>query len=82
MYKKVFDKIPASNIFDVSIGTFRISSDYLKSMRRKRNCAITTYPYENINGICSYDAKKSGEMISFAESELSQYVSKNIIYEI
>lgn len=81
-YKKVFENIPADKIFDVSIGLFRISSDYLKSMRRKRNCAITAYPYENINGICSYDTKKSGEMISFAESELSQYVSSDKIYEI
>ena len=81
-YKKVFDNISAKDIFDISIGTFRISSDYLKSMRRKRNCAITAYPYENINGICSYDTKKSGEMINFAESELSQYITKDKIYEI
>ncbi len=81
-YKKVFENILADDIFDVSIGLFRISSDYLKSMRRKRSCAITAYPYENTNGICSYDTKKSGEMISFAESELSQYISKNKIYEI
>lgn len=81
-YAKVFSQIDADSIFDISIGLFRISSDYLKSMRRKRNCAITAYPYDNVNGICSYDAKKSGEMISFAESELSRYISKDKIYQI
>lgn len=81
-YKYVFERINASLIYDISVGLFRISSDYLKSMRRKRSCAITAYPYDNVNGICSYDAKKSGEMLDFAESELAKYYPSDRIYTI
>ena len=81
-YKEVFHVIPPEKIYDVSIGLFRISSAYLKSMRKKRSCAITDYPYENTDGMCSYDAKKSGEMLDFAESELSNYVPLDKIYRI
>ncbi len=81
-YRYVFEQIDAVKIYDVSVGLFRISSDYLKSMRRKRSCAITAYPYDNVNGICSYDTKKSGEMLNFAESELSKYYPADRIYTI
>ena len=80
LYKKVFETIDGNKIFDVSIGVFRISSDYLKSMRRKRHCAITAYPYENSNGICSYEQKKSDEMLTFARLELSKYICSDKIY--
>lgn len=79
-YHKVFSQIDGNRIFDVSIGVFRISADYLKSMRRKRHCAITAYPYENINGMCSYETKKSDEMLDFARLELSKYVDPAKIY--
>ena len=81
-YAHVFSKLPADRIFDVSYGVFRISSDYLKSMRRKRNCLITSYPYENINGSCSYEQKKSDEMLNFARLELSKYISTDRLYGI
>ena len=81
-YQEVFKEIPADRIFDVSYGLFRISADYLKSMRKKRNCAITAYPYENINGSCSYEQKKSDEMLNFARLELTKYISPDKLYGI
>ena len=79
-YHKVFTQIHGDKIFDLSIGVFRISSDYLKSMRKKRHCAITAYPYENIDGMCSYEQKKSDEMLDFARLELSKYISSDKIF--
>lgn len=81
-YQTVFSQISADQIFDVSYGLFRISSDYLKSMRKKRNCPITAYPYENTKGSCSYEQKKSDEMLNFARFELSKYISQNKLYGI
>lgn len=81
-YNTVFSQISAEHIFDVSYGLFRISADYLKSMRKKRNCPITAYPYENINGSCSYEQKKSDEMLYFARLELSKYISPDKLYGI
>lgn len=82
MYKEVFSVLNADDILDVSIGVFRISAEYVKSMRRKRLSAVTAFPYTNNAGVSSYNAKRSDEMISFARFELSKYISENKIYDI
>ena len=79
-YEMVFEQIDANKIKDVSLGLFRISADYMKYMRRKRTCAITAYPYTTVNNVCSYEQKKSDEMLNFARLELSKYISTNKIY--
>ena len=46
LVSRIFSEIPANYLFDVSIGVFRISTEYLKNMRKKRpDCAIVQYPY-------------------------------------
>lgn len=81
MYEQVFSQIDAARIFDVGIGVFRISASYINSMREKRSCAITQYPYVNTDGICSYEPKKSREMLDFARSTLQRYIPADKIYD-
>lgn len=81
-YAKVFDRIPSSDILDVSLGLFRISADYLKAMRRCRKGLVTSYPYTNTDGVCSYDKSKADEMLSFARNELSKYIEPHRIFEV
>lgn len=80
-YSKVFGEVSASDILDVSLGLFRISADYLKSMRKSREGLVTSYPYTNIGGVCSYDKIKADEMLSFARNELSKYIEPRRIFE-
>lgn len=50
-----YPRIDTSAIFDVSIGSFRISDTYLKNMRKNAPCsAITQFPYDNENGVYHY----------------------------
>ena len=79
-YRAVFSKIDAGKIADASLGLFRISASYMKSMRKKRTCAITAYPYTNTNGVCSYEQKKSDEMLNFARLELLKYIPENKLF--
>ena len=79
-YKKVFDCIPAEAVLDVSLGLFRISSSYIKAMRNRRTNSVTTYPYTNTDGVCSYNEKSSREMLDFARAELSKYIPYNKIF--
>lgn len=79
-YSTVFSNIDCNKIVDASLGLFRISASYMKAMRKKRTCAITSYPYTNINGICSYEQKKSDEMINFARLELLKYIPENKLF--
>lgn len=80
-YSRVFDGISASDILDVSLGLFRISADYLKAMRKSRAGLVTSYPYTNSGGVCSYDKIKADEMLSFARNELSKYIEPRRIFE-
>lgn len=80
-YSKVFREIDAHDILDVSLGLFRISADYLKAMRKSRASLVTSYPYTNTDGVCSYEKKKADEMLSFARSELAKYIEPERIFE-
>lgn len=80
-YAKVFGSINADDILDVSLGLFRISAEHLKPMRKSRASLVTSYPYTNTGGVCSYDKAKADEMLSFARSELSKYIEPQRIFE-
>lgn len=80
-YSRVFVEINASDILDVSLGLFRISADYLKSMRKSRTGLVTSYPYTNTDGVCGYDRKKADEMLTFARNELLKYIEPHRIFE-
>lgn len=80
-FNEVFDSISADCLLDVSLGLFRISAEYIKNMRKKRSCIITEYPYENINGMCTYDKERTREMLEFSLNELKKYISEDKIFQ-
>lgn len=82
MFYDVFNKINPESILDCSYGIFRISADYLKSMKRSKLSLATAYPYSNINGVCSYDEKKSREIINFARLELLKYLPEDKLFTV
>lgn len=82
MFKKVFSEISPSEFLDISIGTFRISSDYLKRMKKSRLGKITSYPYTNTCGVCGYEPEIIEKMLCFAEKEIRNYAPKADIFRI
>lgn len=80
MFDKVFATIDAAKIKDASLGMFRISADYVKKLRAKRLNPISAYPYDNINGVCSYSPALSQAMLSFATKKLEQYLPPELIF--
>lgn len=82
MYETVFKNIDASKILDVSLGLFRISSSYLKNMRKGRPGEISAYPYTCTDGVMSYEKEKSDKMLNFARLEISKYFNPDLIFEI
>lgn len=76
-----FKELEAEKVNDVSIGVFRVSKDYLKKMRKQRNDSIIlNYPFQTVNGICSYSKDMSKEMIEYAYELIKKYVPKDKIY--
>lgn len=80
LFRQVFAVIDAKQVLDASIGVFRISKAYLKPMRKNRPCGITYYPYELTNGVYHYGTEASRRMLSFAETELTQYLSPEKLF--
>ncbi len=76
----VFSTISADCLYDVSIGVFRISADYLKNMRKTRpDNAIVQYPYITENGVAHYGTL-SEKMVQYLKELLSAYLPAEKIF--
>lgn len=81
MIEKTFKIVDAKKILDVSIGTFRISKEYLKRMKKNRkNSKILFYPFECIEGVYSYGEKESKNMLEFMRKNVIKYVEEKKIF--
>jgi len=78
IYKKIdIDK----NVIDISVGSFRISKDYLKKMRKnEKESIVVQFPYENINGVYQYPDKLMNSMESFLIKKLKEKVPQDKIF--
>lgn len=66
---------------DVSVGTFRISQDYMKKIRRVEPMApVVQFPYVNVGGVYQYPPKLLKEMEDYLISELAERIGKEKIY--
>ena len=76
----VFSTISADILYDVSIGVFRISAEYLKNMRKKRpDSSIVQYPYITEEGVSHY-GKLSEEMVRYLQTLLLEYLPAEKIF--
>lgn len=84
-YKGMLDTISQNldmqKLMDVSIGSFRISVDYLKNMRNNDPYSdITQYPYENDKGVYHYKTQVMCEMEQFLAARLTDLVGSNKVF--
>ena len=66
---------------DVSVGTFRISQDYMKKLRRvEPTASAVQFPYVNVDGVYQYPPKLLQEMEDDFIGELEKRIDKEKIY--
>lgn len=81
MLKQVYDTIDLTKIMDVSVGTFRISQDYLKKMRKQEpDSAVVWFPFQNENGFYHYPDELMEQMELFLTEKLAKKISKEKIF--
>jgi spore photoproduct lyase len=69
--------VKMSGLSDVSVGCFRISQDYMKTMRRLLPCeAVVQFPYVNQGGYYGYPPKLKQEMEDYLIGELEKRIDK------
>jgi spore photoproduct lyase len=79
--EKAFSVIPTENIWDISIGSFRINADYLKRMKKiKTTSDILHYPFDRFGSLNMYPEKKSAEIISFIMGEVAKFISPSKLF--
>lgn len=66
---------------DVSVGSFRISQDYLKKLRKcKPRAAVVQFPFENKGGVYQYPEQLGTKMETWLAAELAKRLPSEKIY--
>lgn len=81
LLEQVFSVIDGEKILDVSVGSFRISQDYLKNMRKQEpESAVVWFPFEKENGYCHYPNALMEQMEGFLAEKLVEKIPKEKIF--
>lgn len=81
MLQQVFTKIDMEKIEDVSVGTFRVSQDYLKKMRKQEPfSAVVQFPYQNDGGVYHYPKKLTEGMEQYMVNRLKEKIPQEKIF--
>ena len=81
MLELVTKEVPMDQIFDVSVGSFRVSQDYLKKMRKNEPySAVVQFPFQNDGGVYHYGKELTEQMERFLIRQLLEYVPEEKIF--
>lgn len=81
MLNQVAGVIDMTRLYDVSIGSFRISQDYLKKLRRVMpDSPIVQFPFENDAGIYHYPGELMEEMEQLVTGQLRNWLPEEKIF--
>ena len=81
LLETVFREIPMEKLYDVSVGSFRISESYLKAMTKACGASpYTSFPYENTDGYYHYPKELLLKMEGFLEQKLLEKFPKEKIF--
>lgn len=78
---QVFTTLPPERIRDVGVGTFRISREYLKTLRKRLpDSPVSQYPYTNLNGVSGYASELDQRMERHFLAKLTNFIEENRIF--
>lgn len=81
MFAQVCGTLDLEKLSDVSVGTFRISQDYLKKMRKNEpDSAVVQFPYQNDSGVYHYPTALMEEMEQYMTEKLAAYLPAERIF--
>lgn len=81
MLRQVFAGLAMEKIEDVSVGTFRVSQDYLKKMRKNQpDSAVVQFPYQNDGGVYHYSQELIARMEGFLTDRLKEKILEEKIF--
>lgn len=77
----IIKSIDFKKVSDISIGTFRISKDYLKNLRKMTpDSEVTHYPFRNVDGYSVYPEELSIKLQNIVFERLKEVFDENRIF--
>lgn len=81
LLEQTAEQIDMKRLYDVSVGSFRISQDYLKKLRREmRASAVVQFPFENEAGVYHYPAELMEDMEQLVVGKLREWLPEERIF--
>ncbi len=78
---RVPDCLTNGQVADVSLGTFRISKEYITQIRRNRpRSPLVWYPFQTQTGVCSYGSAADREMMEWMKQALTAWLPEERIF--
>lgn len=81
LLESVREHVDVEKLWDVSVGSFRVSQDYLKKMRKNDpGSAVVQFPYQNTDGVYHYPDALLEQMEGFMYQQLCGMISEDKIF--
>lgn len=81
--RAIFREIPGEKLREISLGVFRMNSDYFKNSKKRRSDSYLYYlPMETHVGVKSYPTELEKEMFDTVEKELEVFVPREKIHRL
>lgn len=76
LLSNIFSEVQPNNFKDISLGSFRINSEFLKSARlREERSELLFYPFDVKEGVASFGERRESQVYKFMMERLSGYGS-------
>jgi len=73
---EVFSIIDAQKVFEVTTGSFRMSSPHLKTLKKMAHTDLAFYPYEVKDQMATYSKSVESEILQTMEKKILEYIPK------
>ncbi len=83
MLQEVREAIDIQQVQDISVGSFRISAEYLAPMRRMQpDSSVVWFPYIKKGSYYQYDEEIANEMEGFLVTEISRHTDREKVFRL
>ena len=76
---EIFKHISADELYSLTLGTFRMSAQHLKKIKKMRHSDLAFYPYDVNEGIVAYPKNIEQSMLHVMMEKAVQYIEKERI---
>lgn len=73
---QIFETLDADKIFEVTTGSFRMSSPHLKTLKKMAHTDLAFYPYEVKDQMVSYNKQTETLLVQTMKDKLLNYIDK------